>query len=364
MTDNKKPTPAAPSTEVARGDQAAQGEVGRAARIDREMTAELDRRRVLTLAKLSLLLDQMATDGMSVYGIGTTYDIEELHGETLMALGIEDEDSPDAMAAVIVEMDGKSGHGILERSTPASDVPPIASSGHQCGSCGKALTVDSPPCDCRGPVPGFDPDLTDCDGPSGGGRFYHPALAAYTPKTPPAASSGQDLREAFVRIIYPEIFEPETPQSNRVYRNMGYYEAHADARAKADEFLALLSAPAVQPGGDLVVFIRCASCGGEFDEGEWDAASKCPECEQPKRKAGRRKSHGRSRRGETLDDACKRLTRESINESLAEIGQKFDDLFSDRDEWREQHENLLSVRQSDLAALAAATPQPEAEEGA
>lgn len=27
--------------------------------------------------------------------------------------------------------------------------------GHRCGSCGKPLTVDSPPCDCRGPVPGF-----------------------------------------------------------------------------------------------------------------------------------------------------------------------------------------------------------------
>jgi predicted Zn-ribbon and HTH transcriptional regulator len=28
-------------------------------------------------------------------------------------------------------------------------------------------------------------------------------------------------------------------------------------------------------------FARCATCGGEFDEGEWNASSECPECETP-----------------------------------------------------------------------------------
>jgi hypothetical protein len=56
-------------------------------------------------------------------------------------------------------------------------------------------------------------------------------------------------------------------------------------------------------------------------------------------------------RNETLDNACKRITRDAIKESLAEIAQAFDTLFADRDEWREQHENLVGVRQADLAAL-------------
>jgi predicted Zn-ribbon and HTH transcriptional regulator len=30
---------------------------------------------------------------------------------------------------------------------------------------------------------------------------------------------------------------------------------------------------------------RCSTCGGEFDEGEWDASSECPECETPKTRA-------------------------------------------------------------------------------
>lgn len=29
-------------------------------------------------------------------------------------------------------------------------------------------------------------------------------------------------------------------------------------------------------------FIRCPTCKGEFDQGEWNAATECPECETPK----------------------------------------------------------------------------------
>lgn len=32
----------------------------------------------------------------------------------------------------------------------------------------------------------------------------------------------------------------------------------------------------------------CAVCGGEFDEGEWDADTRCPECESPKQRKGTR----------------------------------------------------------------------------
>ena len=28
-------------------------------------------------------------------------------------------------------------------------------------------------------------------------------------------------------------------------------------------------------------FVRCKTCGGEFDEAEWDSSSECPECETP-----------------------------------------------------------------------------------
>lgn len=63
-----------------------------------------------------------------------------------------------------------------------------------------------------------------------------------------------------------------------------------------------------------------------------------------------------------FDQRCKQITRESIAASLASIAAAFDELFSDRDEWREQHENLLSVRQSDLAALSA-KPAPTPNEG-
>lgn len=65
-----------------------------------------------------------------------------------------------------------------------------------------------------------------------------------------------------------------------------------------------------------------------------------------------------------LDRACARLTREAITESLAEIATAFDALFADRDEWQQQHENLLAVRQQDIAALAAtpASVTPDAGE--
>lgn len=90
---------------------------GRSVGIGREMTAELDRRRVLTLARLLPMLSLMAGgEALEVDG----FDPAELHAEVLMALGIEDDDSPETMAEVIVEMDGKSGHGILDRATKAT----------------------------------------------------------------------------------------------------------------------------------------------------------------------------------------------------------------------------------------------------
>jgi predicted Zn-ribbon and HTH transcriptional regulator len=38
--------------------------------------------------------------------------------------------------------------------------------------------------------------------------------------------------------------------------------------------------------------VRCAACGGEFDEAEWADAPTCPECEQPKRAAPASQPHG------------------------------------------------------------------------
>lgn len=77
-----------------------------------EVARDLDRRRTLVLAKLLPMLSLMA-GGEAAEVIG--YDAADLYTEALVALGIEDEDNPDTMAAVIVEMDGNSGHGIMDR---------------------------------------------------------------------------------------------------------------------------------------------------------------------------------------------------------------------------------------------------------
>lgn len=84
------------------------------------MVRELDRRRVLTLAKLVPMLSLMA-GGEAAEVIG--FNAADLYNEAIMALSIEDEDSPDIMAAVIVEMNGESGHGITDRlaASPHSD---------------------------------------------------------------------------------------------------------------------------------------------------------------------------------------------------------------------------------------------------
>jgi hypothetical protein len=62
-----------------------------------------------------------------------------------------------------------------------------------------------------------------------------------TPKTPPAASSGQDLREAFGSWL------------RQVGRTLDTCDPQIPFKAGWD---AALSAPAVQPGGDLVVVPR------------------------------------------------------------------------------------------------------------
>lgn len=66
---------------------------------------------------------------------------------------------------------------------------------------------------------------------------------------PPAASSGQDLREAVARVVNPAAWKRHdwAKANSPVPHSMGIPES----LAKADELLALLSAPAVQPGGDL-----------------------------------------------------------------------------------------------------------------
>lgn len=38
----------------------------------------------------------------------------------------------------------------------------------------------------------------------------------------------------------------------------------------------------------MVRFAICGVCRGEFDEAEWDADTRCPECESPKQRAGTR----------------------------------------------------------------------------
>ncbi len=59
--------------------------------IDREMAEDLDSRRVVALAKLGQMLSKMAGEGLEIEG----FDTIGIFDEVLMALNIEDQDSPD-----------------------------------------------------------------------------------------------------------------------------------------------------------------------------------------------------------------------------------------------------------------------------
>lgn len=82
----------------------------RAETIERAMVIDLDRRRVTTLARLVGMLSIMAGDGPEIDG----YDAAQLHAEASMALGIEDADDIDGMAADIVEH-GPDAHLLTDR---------------------------------------------------------------------------------------------------------------------------------------------------------------------------------------------------------------------------------------------------------
>lgn len=78
-------------------------------------------------------------------------------------------------------------------------------------------------------------------------------------------------------------------------------------------------------GRSKVTFVRCASCSGEFDEGEWDADTRCPECEQPKQWSERRtailspegRSNGAGEDGSAIDEiAALRAEIERLREAL------------------------------------------------
>lgn len=90
-------------------------------RIERRMVVDLDKRRVAILAKLIGMLSIMAGEGPEIIG----YDPAQLHAEASMAIGIEDQDDIDGMAADIVEH-GPDAHLLTERLdrialTPSGD---------------------------------------------------------------------------------------------------------------------------------------------------------------------------------------------------------------------------------------------------
>lgn len=45
---------------------------------------------------------------------------------------------------------------------------------------------------------------------------------------------------------------------------------------------------------------------------------------------------------------------EQLRHAISRLKQRLREVTTDRDEWREQHENLVSVRSTDLAAVAKA----------
>ncbi len=79
-------------------------------------TADQDKRRVVTLAKLGLMLSVMAGgEAPEVTG----FDAADLYGEVLMALGIEDTDDPDI--ALQVARDDPEGHMLSDGPKPPVD---------------------------------------------------------------------------------------------------------------------------------------------------------------------------------------------------------------------------------------------------
>lgn len=62
-----------------------------------------------------------------------------------------------------------------------------------------------------------------------------------------------------------------------------YAKGAAAALTTSAVSAALSQTPATPMDDQMVTFVVCTTCGGEFDEGEWDADTRCPECEQPKR---------------------------------------------------------------------------------
>lgn len=75
-----------------------------------EIIQDLDRLRVLTLAKVARMLRGSDASKITSHGNNTLY------GDVLMALGIEDLPHPDSMVEVILEMGGDSGHGVIDRA--------------------------------------------------------------------------------------------------------------------------------------------------------------------------------------------------------------------------------------------------------
>jgi hypothetical protein len=138
-------------------------------------------------------------------------------------------------------------------SAPASDVPPIASSGEDLRSIAKFLSDYFAPWGSwktawwEGEVSG---DLAFSDANA---LKHVQGLISAALSTPPAASSGQDLREALA------IGERFLNKCNAAWAAGEPSHRVKDMLDAADEFrkaLNALSAPAVQPGVDLVVQVR------------------------------------------------------------------------------------------------------------
>lgn len=139
MTDNKNPTPAAPSTEVASGDRAAL--IGR-------LTGLLAKATPGPWAYDTSEPDPLFTPNWSIYPVADCeYSIAEVNGQVKKSA---------AEAQLIVEA-VNALPSLLAALSPASDVPPIASSGQAYGS------VPCQDCDGRGRIETGEME----DGPGG-----------------------------------------------------------------------------------------------------------------------------------------------------------------------------------------------------
>lgn len=107
------------------------------------------------------------------------------------------------------------------------------------------------------------------------------SMVAYGPDHPDYPNAPKDWDESSPVMLTSGFMFRQCDQHQPIY----WGHDHDDIDSDVVAYTPLPSpAPMVEQAGEdrTDAFARCGTCGGEFDRGEWGAATECPECEQPK----------------------------------------------------------------------------------